>query len=386
MKKGYFHAFVLLALCMPGFSFALSLSQQNLQEIDSILERSRQRVYENPNESIELALSVYENIEHSLKTKVKALMLVSLAYTSKRNYQKALEYIIKADELSKDLDDKVLQIEILFRTGILYQQLKIFDKSIEYLEKTEQMALLFPERDSVSKYIANSYAVKGFIYKDNLNCDIALEFFDKGIAEYLTVKNEQVNTNLSIVYYNKGNCYTLLADYDKAKNSFNKSIALGKLANANSLVAFAKKGMAAVFTALGEYQTAIDYLEEALELSKNVGDIVLNSSIYQGLLENHLALNQLEEYQKYAELYSSSQLNIKISERSSVSDSLDDNIKRTNNELKTLETQTSNRLKLFFLFLILIFISVFFINKKNVKTITSLKNRIKSLQNQKMVS
>lgn len=384
MKKRHFYRFLILVCCMPCLLFASTLNQ--IKQIDSIIESSKLRVYENPNESIDLALSIYENSEYSTKTKVKALMLLSLAYTSKRNYQKALEYIVKADELSKTHNDKILQIEILFRTGILYQQLKIFDKSIDYLEKTEQMALLYPDREAVRKHIANSYTVKGFIYKDNLNCDIALEYFDKGIAEYQKVKNEEVNTNLSIAYYNKGNCYTLLAQYDKAKNSFNTSIALAKLANANSLIAFAKKGLASVFTEQGEYQNAINYLEAALEQSKNVGDIVLNSSIYNGLLENHLALNQWDDYQKYYELYSNSQLEIKKAERNSVSDSLDDNVKRKNDNLNNLQKKTSTRLKLFVLFVILLFISVFFINKRNGKTIATLKNKIKELQNQKPTS
>ena len=385
MKKKHLYGFLILVFSMPLSSFALSFNQ-NIKKIDSVLEASRFRVYENPNEAIELGLSVYENSDYTIKTKVKALMLISLAYTSKRNYQKALEYIILADELSKTLNDKVLQIEILFRTGILYQQLKIFDKSIDYLEKTEQMAFLYPDRAIVSKYIANSYTVKGFIYKDNLNCDIALEYFDKGIAEYQNVKNEEVNTNLSIVYYNKGNCYTLLSQYGNAKNSFNRSIALAKVVHANSLVAFAKKGLASVFTEQGEFQKAIDYLEEALEESKEVGDLVLNSGIYNGLLENYLALNQWEEYQKYYELYSNSQLEIKKAERNSVSDSLDDNNNRKNEKLQDLQKQTLNRLKLFSLFVLLLFIGVFFINKRNGKTIAILKNKIEALQNKKTIS
>lgn len=385
MKNKPLYIFLLLLINTPMVSFALVADAQ-VQHIDSLLMASNLKVYENPNASIELGLSVCENPDYPTKTKVKALMLVTLGYTSKRNYQKALEYIIKADELSKALNDKVLQVEILFRIGILYQQLKIFDKSIEYLEKTETMALLYPVRDSVSKYLANSYAVKGFIYKDNLNCDIALEYFNKGITEYKNVKNLEVNSNLSIVYYNKGNCYTILSEYDKAKNSFNQSIILAKSARANSLVAFAKKGLASVFTAQGDYQKAIDYLEAALEQSKNVGDIVLNSSIYNGLLENYLALNQWDEYKKYSELYYTSQLEIKIAERNSISDSLDENANRKNEDYSRTKNQTINRLKLFCILVSVILITVFFIEKKNRKTTISLQNKIKILQNQKSIS
>ena len=381
MKTKTYYSFLFLVVVLQSVSFALPYNV-NVKQVDSLISASIIKVYDNPDESITLGMSVFENEDYSKKIRTKALMLVSLAHTSKRDYQKALEYILKADEFSKDLNDRVLQIEILFRTGILYQQLKIFDKSIDYLEKTEQFALLYPVRDSVSKYLANSYTVKGFIYKDNLNCDIALEFFDKGINEYQKIKNVEVNTNLSIVYYNKGNCYTLLAEYGNAKNSFNKSIAYAKLENANSLIAFAQKGLASVYTEQGDYQQAIDLLETALKQSNNVGDIVLNSSIYNGLFENHLALNQWDEYQKYFDLYTKTKLEIKTSERNSISDSLDENEKRQNEELNSLDAQFKSRLKWLFLLFILILTAIFIVERINKKSIKSLQKKVEDIQKQ----
>lgn len=385
MKAMRTYGLILLVFSLPliGSAFTAKPIDQQKQPIDSILDSKIFRIYENPNEAIAFGLSVYEDPTYDLRIKVKALMLVSLGHTSKRNYQKALEYIIKADELSKKLNDKVLQIEILFRTGILYQQLKIFDKSISYLEKTEELALLYPIRADVVKYLANSYIVKGFIYKDNLNCDIALEFFEKGIAEYKNVENEDVSGNLSIAYYNQGNCYTLLSRYTEAKDSYNKAIVLARSLNANSLMAFAKKGLAAVLTEVGEHQKAIDYLMAALEQAKDVGDIVLNSSIYNGLLENHLALNQWDEYQKYYKLYSDTQLEIKVSERNSISDALNETKHREVDQINQLKKQTSNRLKVIIALIAIVIITVFFIYKKNKKTIADLKKAIKTIQNKK---
>ncbi|WP_452224635.1 tetratricopeptide repeat protein [Lacinutrix chionoecetis] len=380
MKHFYYLIILFFGLQTTANAFKQEI---NTQQIDSVLSASMVRVYENPDESIAIGQKVFEDSSYTLKTRTKALMLLSLAHTSKRNYQKALEYILKADELSKNLDDKVLQTEILFRIGILYQQLRIFDKSIEYLEKTEQAALVYPIRNSVGKYLANSYTVKGFIYKDNLNCDIALEFFDKGIAEYLKLKNIEVNTNLSIAYYNKGNCYIQLLEYEKAKNSFNKSLSHAKLEKANSLIAFAKKGLAAVYKEEEKHQQAINLLETALKQSEKVGDLVLNSSLYVELFENHLALNQWEDYQKYYNLYSITELKIKTSERYSIDDSLADNTNNVDKEIRHIEKQFNNRLKWFFIVIIIIVLVVFFIERKNKKTIKSLKNEIKIIQNQK---
>lgn len=360
-------------------TFSVTYSQISKQA-DSLLKASINTVYENPDKSIDLGLSFFNNEDYSPQTRTRALMLVSLGYTSKRDYQKALEYILKADALSQNINDQVLQIEILFRTGILYQQLKVFDKSIEYLDKTERLSLLYPVLDSVGKMLANSYAVKGFIYKDNLNCDIALEFFDKGIEVYKKI-NIPNYSNLSIINYNKGNCYILLSDYENAKNSFNQSISYAKKENAKSLIAFAQKGMAEVYALEGNYEESITLLETALNKAGNVGDLVLNLGIYEGLFESHLALNHWEDYQKYYNLYSKTQLEIKTSERNSISDSLDKSDKVLIEELTDIKSKFLNKIKWILTLVIFILMSIFLIHIKNKKNIASLKKKIQAIQN-----
>ncbi len=368
------------------FFNVFSAYSDNLQEesqIDSLLSARTNDIYENPDQSIAYGLSISENTEYSNMFRIRGLMLVSLGYTSKRDYQKALEYIIKADELSSDSDSQSLKLKILFSTGILYQQLKIYDKSIAYMEEIEKIAMLPSLRDSISirLNLANSYIVKGFIYKDNLNCDIAQEYFDKGIREYENLNTSNNSANLSIVYYNKGNCYILLSEYGLAKNSFNRSIGLAKLDKASSLISFAQKGLAEVYTLEGNYQDAIDLLQKAMETSKNVGDLVLNLGIYKGLFENYLALNQWEDYQKYYDQYLKTQLAIKISERNSVSDSIDKSSKIQNEKILFIKNQFQNRIKWIIIVVFLIIIGVIFLEYKNRKRIKLLRKRVETTQN-----
>jgi len=376
--------FICLSFCGSASAYTRVNSVQ--KTLDSLLKSSGKDVYENPNKTIGVGLMVYNDNESSIKTRVRALMLISLAYTSKRDYQKALEQVIKANELSQQLNDPILNIEILFRTGILYQQLKIFDKSIKYLDDTEQRCLTYPVRDSVGFFLGNTYLVKGFIYKDNLNCDIALGFFEKGIAEYQSLKGTSHRANLSIAYYNKGNCYRLLAQFEDAKNSFHKSIAFAELEKANSLIAFAKKGLAEVYTLEGKYTEAIDLLNEGLLQSKNVGDKVLYQGIYKGLYENYLALNEWEAYQKNYNLYLKTQLEIKKSERHSVSDSIDENSKNQLKKRQEVQNQYDHNIKWIILIALLIIIAVVFIEIKNRKSIKSLQKQVEISQNLKQTS
>ncbi|MBU2928607.1 tetratricopeptide repeat protein [Winogradskyella psychrotolerans] len=349
------------------------------KEGDSLVIEATKAVFKDPNKAISSALAIYDNSSFSKEIRTNALMIVSTAYTSKRDYQKALDYIVKASEFSSQIDNKKLQIEILFRTGILYQQMKIYDKSIEYMEEVEKRCFNYPDRDAIGGTLASSYLVKGFVYKDNLNCDIAVEFFKKGLKEYERLGRH--HHNRSIGHYNIGNCQILLSEYANAKESFNKSRELANLENASSLVSFAEKGMAEVQTLEGRYQESVLLLQSALEESKNVGDLVLNLGIYKGLFENYLALNNWSQYQKYYELFLKTQLEIKKSERNSVSISITENSKKLDDDLNGIQSKFKNRIFIL-IALVLIFISVvFFIEIKNIKAIKALQQKIESTQN-----
>ncbi|WP_067148133.1 tetratricopeptide repeat protein [Pseudotamlana agarivorans] len=368
-----------MALVFQLSAYATSSLVQT-QEVDSLLEESRRQVYKTPNESIKLGLSIYQDENYAQEVRVKALLLVSFGYTSKRDYQKALEYIVKVDEISDKLDNELLEIEILYRTGVLYQQLKIYDKSIEFMEKTERFCLSYPDKDAVRLFLANSYVVKAFIYKDNLNCDIALDFFNKGILEYQKINSRKSNGNLSIIYYNIGNCYSMLGEYGNAKNSFARSISLAKRENADSLISFAEKGLAEVYTLEGNYKKAVNLLEEALERSKGVGDLVLNLGIYKGLFENHLALNEPEKFQEFYNLYLKTQAQIKTSERNSIGDSINESYKLQNTEVVNIKEQFNSLLKWSVLLVVIFVLGVLFLEIKNKKTIQNLTKKVDSLQ------
>ena len=158
---------------------------------------------------------------------------------------------------------------------------------------------------------------------------------------------------------------------------------MAKLDKANSLISFAQKGLAEVYTLEGNYQDAINLLQKALETSKNVGDLVLNLGIYKGLFENYLALNQWDEYQKYYDLYLKTQLAVKISERNSVSDSIDENSKLQNEKITVIQNQFQNRLKWIIVTVFIIGMIVVLLEIKSRKRIKILQKTVEKTQNLK---
>lgn len=368
MKNKYLHLTFFMLFHLICFS-------QNQKKIDDLIKKTALLMYENPEKVIKVGDSILKNLDLSTESRIKAYKLISDGYSSKRNYQKSLEYVIKASNLLPQSDDKLLQIQIINKIGIQYHQLKIYDKAIQYLDEAEKLCLQYPDKNSVKVSLGINYMVRGFIYKDKLSCDIAIAFFNKGIDEIKQSQDLKSNFNkLSIAKYNKGNCYMLMSDYEQAIISFNEAIHDAQKVKASSLVAFAKKGLAQVYTSKGNYHQAISLLKDALIVSKDVNDLVLNQEVYKGLSENYLALNNLKEYQYYEQKYRDTQTSLRQNERQSINSLLSEKQSEIN--------KNSNEMTIYFIIvfiivgLFIVLVLVYFYCRKIKEEILNIKEEI----------
>ncbi|MFZ4106990.1 tetratricopeptide repeat protein [Flavobacterium sp.] len=372
-----------LFLTVVIYIMTSSLYSQKSKLNDSIIKTCSIEMYANPDKVILEGKKIVANSDN-IDYKIKGYKLIADGYSSKRDYQKSLEYVIKANKLLNLSSNKLLKIIILNKLGIQYHQLKIFDKSIQYLDQAEDLILKYPYPDSIHADLGKNFIVRGFIYKDKFSCDIAIDFFNRGIAELLKAKNNSNYAIISIAKYNKGNCYIILSNNKLAKENFIQSIEAAKIINGKSLWAFGLKGLAEVYTIEGNYKEAISSLKLALVLSQDVNDLILNDELYFALSENYLAINEWDEFKKYHEKEINVQKLLKSRQRISVSESL--GVKEV--ELKSkIEIETSNFyyiiLFLAVLFvLILLFFSLYF--RRKTKEIDTINNKIHLLQNDKI--
>lgn len=151
------------------------------KEVDSILEKANVLIYENPDRAILLAQQAYNYPDASVKNKVNALLAISTAYSSKRDYNKAAEYVERIKGLIPDIKNKRQQMNILNRIAGHYQELQIYDKAIDYLDESLLLIEKYPAQDSVQSFLGYNATLRGFIYREQMNCEIALKYFDKAI-------------------------------------------------------------------------------------------------------------------------------------------------------------------------------------------------------------
>lgn len=333
MKQHHAIPLLLLAFFLCGKS---TLAQKAL---DSILNQTTSVIFENPDQAIATGKKVLEEAG-AAKTKINALMLISNAYLSKRENSKSLEYALKARDYVKEISNVKSQINVLNAVGMQHQQLRIYDKAIDYLDEALLLSKKIKNPDSLPSLLGYNYTIRGFIYREQMSCDIALNYFDKAILQFKKIRhNKAMTANLSTLNYNKGNCFLQTEQIDSARASFNRAIDYAREVGANSLVAFAKKGLSEVFTAQGNYSRAIEELKEAEKASSRVGDLILNQGIYKNLSDNYLALDRAELYTEYAE--KSTQVQQEIYEREQKT--IDNSVKTLMEENKKTATHLLSR-------------------------------------------
>jgi tetratricopeptide (TPR) repeat protein len=361
-----------------GYFFFLSQLSLSQQLADSILTTAIRQIHENPNLAIEKAQGVFDAHTATIDLKVRALIIISTAYSSKREYEKSLETSLKAIEFLPQIDDNHLKSDLLNRIGAQYQELNVYDEALSYLDNANVLLRSLPEGVGKSRGLGFNNLVRGFIYREQMSCEIALDYFNNSIKDYQTISSQfNANSNLSIAYYNKGNCLLTLEKIDEAKESFLQAIVFAKTNNAKSLIAFANKGLASVYTLEGNNVKAINLLTEALQNSEEVGDKILNRSIYRSLANNYLAVNDLKNYSLYHNKNISIHNEIISTERKTIDRSIQNIVEE--NSLKVEDIKKKNYLFRAILVILIVVTTVFIIRLflNSEKILKSLKKELK---------
>ncbi len=333
------------------------------EKTDPALESISKYLYENPDKAIEEGKKLIDS-ETDIDKKIRYYLYLSKAYTAKRSTDESLKTLLEAQNLLKTTNDLKSKIDVLINIAIQYQQMELFSKCFDALDEAESLcADLGPESDlQKNSWLGKSNAVKGIIYKSQGNNDIALEkFFSAvGFLEKAEQNNPTVN-NLSIVYYNIGYSFFNLKNIPKAETYFQRSLQYATKSGAQSLQAFALKGLAESYTSQNNHQKALELLEQARQKSQKIGDLSLDEGIYKGLAENYLSAGEFERYLKNNEAYKKSKFGREQSELKSI-DSFINNLENHYNQ----EVKKVNYTNFFIRVIILIIgllASLFFISR-----------------------
>lgn len=335
------------------FSFSTLNAQEDLKEQ---LKQAQLDIYKNPQKAVERSADIYKKAT-DLDMKISTLITLVNGYTTLNDNETAMHYAVKAQNIAKESGNIHLQIRTLGLLGEQYQLYHLNSISREYLKKAENLLTspsLTKEEVAVSK--GNIYAVKGNSYKDQIDCEYAIENYNYAIAEYKTVPaHTGAQNNLALVYLEKGNCLLDLGDLKNAAFNFNSAKVIASTNGLLEYSNYAEFGLAKIDTEEKKFDAAIVRL---LSL-KNDEQLSIQSSmelrVFDLLKENYKQTNNLDAYLDMQEKYANSLAQLEDAENTNFEQVLSF-INNTNFNQNTRSTFTSKLIYLLVSFIVLVFI------------------------------
>lgn len=361
------------------FSIFLSFYVNAQKVDDTFFKKMNTYIYENPEKAIREGIRLEKNAT-AADIKIKYLLFLSKAYTAKRDIDKSLDVLLKAQELSQKSNNPSIKIDVFIITAIQYQHMELYNKSFEMLDKAENIAQnLDSNLDPVKNaWLGKSNAVKGIIYRSQGNYEIALSKFLKSIDYFEQAEQNKPNiNNISIVYYNIAYNYIDQNNYEMAHHYFSKSLHFAEKSEAKSLQAFALKGLAQNYSIQNNPMMSLQLLNKAVVKAEKIGDLTLNEGIYKGLSNTYLTIGNFSLYHKNKEIYKKIKFDREQIELKSINSFIDNLRKNYNYQIEQLKNRNKiiSHISLFFGIILCLILSykIYQINKDN-------KNKAKKIQ------
>lgn len=294
---------LIILLCWGFIFFPKQIFAQDIEADKLKYKEARMLLYDKPEKAISISKSLLDRVKQPDQI-ANIYMLISTAYVAKRDIDSSLYYIMRTSDLLNTNIKTITKIRILNTIGVQYQQMDLFDKALENLDKSEMLCRSLPAKDYDRNFNLNFIdAVRGMIYRSQENPEMAIKKFLSSLTFFKSLQIDQKNdANISVFSYNLAYCFLELRNFDQAKIYFDDAIFYGKRSGTKSLEAFAYKGLADNYYAQNDYNKSLDILTIAEALSKDVSDLSLKEGVYKITRDNYLALNDWAKYQSYNNL------------------------------------------------------------------------------------
>lgn len=296
-----------------------------LEDNKTIVEKEHndliQRLKSKSNELEKKYNDAIENIslksDYEYNKYIRISQLFNLGEDSGRNkdYDSVIKYNLEIIALYGDINDVKDKNHINNYAGALYNigtakyELKIYDESIEYLNKAielnpydskayNNLGLAYyaiKEYDKSLNYFNYSLSLNNKdskTYNNRGTCKEKLKDYKGAIEDY----NEAIklNPNLSEAYNNRGNTQRILNNINSSIRDFDKAIEL----NPNNSEAYNNRGL--VKKQLKDYEGALKDYNEAIKLNPNKAEFYNNKGV---LIKDLNKLNDaLSDFDKAIEL------------------------------------------------------------------------------------
>lgn len=211
-------------------------------------------------------------------------------YSILGNFDKALSYNLKATEYAELLKDPTMIANCFNNVSITYKELGEFQKAIDNSLKS----ILIKEK--LKQPVGLIYGNIGVIYKEWGNLDRCIYYYNKAIKFN---EKEGDKSSLANMYANSGNLFFEKKEYEKALDSFFKSLSLNReIKNIpNEIVNLTSIGKINI-SFKTNYIEAERYFNDALEIARELNNKESIILVTLNLVNLYSTINKLDKSKK----------------------------------------------------------------------------------------
>jgi signal transduction histidine kinase len=225
-------------------------------------------------ESLNYALELFEIYKKGddVKSLTNVLNTIGNAYFELDIYNRAYDYFLKSLKMAEEIEDKMTVAITTYNIARVYRVQENYEKAMEWIINARDLSRAID--DTIGEaYIANQL---GKIYLSQKKYEQAREHFEEGIK---MCRRYQVQDLLPFAINDLAGLLVELGELDTARELYAESNKImegmrNKIGMAESLLGQAKMEIAGEF-----YESALTYLSQSLELSREIYDLELQSRI-----------------------------------------------------------------------------------------------------------
>ncbi|MCD4702631.1 MAG: tetratricopeptide repeat protein [Candidatus Aegiribacteria sp.] len=247
---------------------------------------------------IEQALSIAQDngIENLC---ARCYMIEGISYSYRGEYEKALDYSLKALAIYEDTPDKIDLSSTLNAIGIIYGKRKDHDNALKYYFRS----LAIREDIGDKKGIAVTTNNISNIYQDQEDIEKALEFVERSLQSFTELDDDlgiaTSCNNMGIILRYKG-------DFTGAKKHFKKAYEIFNRIEYKTGFAASCNNLGELLAIQGQFRQARIYLDQALKTAKETDAKYREMNAYENLSnlceETGDFREALEYYRKFSNL------------------------------------------------------------------------------------
>ena len=247
---------------------------------------------------VEQVLSIAR--EHEIKIdQARCHNIQGISYLNKSEYEKALDYNLKALALHEVSNDKAGLSSTLNAIGVIYGKRKDHVNALRYYFR----ALAIREATDDKRGIAITTNNIGNIYQDQNLYDKALEFNERSLHSFTELKDD---LGIATSCNNIGLILKYRGDFAAAKKHFKKAYTLFDRIEYTTGLAASCNNLGELLTIQGKFRQARLYLDQALTIAKKTDAKYREIQVYENLSnlceETGDFRGALEYYRKFTDL------------------------------------------------------------------------------------